>query len=236
MARRRIGQQLQDRQRRDRLAGAGLADQGLRLTALDGEIDILRHHSAAERDRQVLDLEQRRPGIAHTVVFRGSNASRTPSPMKINRVRSAPMTKNPVKASHGACKFSLPCCSNSPSEGEPGGSPSPRKSSAVNVVTDPLSVNGRKVSVATTALGKMCLVMMRQSLMPIDLAARTYSKFRARRNSARTTPTGHVQLTNSMIPRSVQKPGSITLERMRRTKTNGRAPQTYTKGAKLSEV
>ncbi len=137
--------------------------------------------------------------------------------MKTSKVSMPPITKKPVMPSQGACRFSLPCCSSSPSDGEPGGMPSPRKSSAVSVVTEPLRVNGRNVRVATSALGRMCLVMMRQSLMPIDLAARTYSKFRARRNSARTTPTGHVQLTSSMMPSSVQKPGSMTLDRISST-------------------
>ena len=40
--------------------------------------------------------------------------------------------------------------------------------------------------------------MMIQSLTPSARAARVYSKFRARRNSARTTPTSDVQLNNAM--------------------------------------
>ena len=41
------------------------------------------------------------------------------------------MTTKPVKPSHGACRLFLPCLSSSPSDGEPGGRPKPRKSSAV---------------------------------------------------------------------------------------------------------
>ena len=57
-------------------------------------------------------------------------------------------------ASHGAAIFALPCNSNSPSDGEPGGSPNPKKSSDVSVVIEPFKMNGRKVSVATMAFGK----------------------------------------------------------------------------------
>ena len=59
--------------------------------------------------------------------------------------------------------------------------------------------------------------MIRQSLMPSALAARTYSKLRARRNSARTTPVGQVQLTSSMMRSRVQKPGTMTLVRISST-------------------
>ena len=45
-------------------------------------------------------------------------------------------TANEVMPSHGACKLALPCAKSSPSEGEPGGSPKPRKSSEVNVVIE----------------------------------------------------------------------------------------------------
>ena len=41
------------------------------------------------------------------------------------------MLKKPVSPSHGACTLAFPCDSNSPSDGEPGGRPKPRKSSAV---------------------------------------------------------------------------------------------------------
>ena len=65
MARRRIGQQLEDRQRRHRLAGARFADQRHRLALLDLERDAIdREHLAlalAERDREVADGEKGLP-------------------------------------------------------------------------------------------------------------------------------------------------------------------------------
>src|ERR1700710_3092798 len=86
-------------------------------------------------------------------VLRGSKASRTASPMKISSDSMIATAKKPVKPSHGACTLALPCDSNSPNEGEPGGSPKPRKSSAVSVITDDDTMNGRNVMVATMAFG-----------------------------------------------------------------------------------
>ena len=56
--------------------------------------------------------------------------------------------------SHGACRLFLPCARSSPSDGEPGGMPRPRKSSEVSVVIEPFRMKGMKVSVATMAFGR----------------------------------------------------------------------------------
>ena len=82
-------------------------------------------------------------------------------------------TKKAVKPSQGACKFALPCFSISPNDGEPKGSPKPRKSRAERVMTEPERMKGRKVRVATMALGSTCLNMMTTSLAPSARAART---------------------------------------------------------------
>ena len=71
-----------------------------------------------------------------------------------------------------------------------------------------------KVSVATMALGRMWRRMMVKCPTPSARAARTKSKLRARRNSARTTPTSAVQLNRSSRPSSHQKFGVTTLARM----------------------
>ena len=49
---------------------------------------------------------------------------------------------------------------------------------------------------------------------PSARAALMYSKFRPRRNSARTTPTSDTQLKRSSIPSNTQKLGAITDEMM----------------------
>src|SRR5690606_5435164 len=74
-------QQAEDRGGGDRFAGAAFADQGQSLPGLDVEGDAahrLDHGFVhAEVDAEVLDRQQR----THVSVFRGSNASRTASPM-----------------------------------------------------------------------------------------------------------------------------------------------------------
>jgi len=120
------------------------------------------------------------------------------------------MVKKAARPSQGACRFFLPCAIISPSEAEPGGMPKPRKSSEVSVVIEPERMKGRKVSVATMAFGSRCRYMIVQLPTPSARAARTYSKLRARRNSARTTPTKLVHENSSMTPSSTKKPGGNT--------------------------
>ena len=115
----------------------------------------------------------------------------------------------PVSASHGACKLLLPCSSSSPSEGDPGGRPKPRKSSEVNVLIEALSTKGRNVNVATIALGSTCLTMILALDRPIARAAVTYSKLRARRNSARTTWTSDTHENSNNMPSRIKKLGAI---------------------------
>src|SRR6201747_2460204 len=104
-------------------------------------------------------------------VLRGSKASRTASPMKISSDSMIATAKKPVKPSHGACTLALPCDSNSPSEGEPGGRPKPRKSSAVSVITEEETMNGRNVMVATMAFGNRCRNMITALETPSARAA-----------------------------------------------------------------
>src|SRR3954451_490136 len=147
-------------------------------------------------------------------VLRGSKASRTASPMKINSDSMMATAKKPVKPSQGACTLALPCDNNSPKEGEPGGRPKPKKSSAVSVITDEDTMNGRKVMVATIALGKRWRNMITALETPSARAAWIYSKFLPRRNSARTRPTSDTQENSNRIPSSTKKPGTSTEDRI----------------------
>src|SRR6266849_4095502 len=171
----RVGQELQDRQRRHRLARSRFAYQRDRLAAAYGEADVAhRAHGIlafAECHCQVAHFEQ--DGLAHTGTLRGLKASRTASPMNTRSDSMSAMVKKAVKAIHGALRLFLPCSTSSPSDGEPGGRPKPRKSSAVRVVTEPARMKGRKVRLAVMALGRMCRIMMRTSSMPSARAART---------------------------------------------------------------
>src|SRR6202047_2537565 len=159
-------------------------------------------------------------------VLRGSNASRTASPMKINSDSMIATAKKPVKPSHGAWTLALPCDSNSPSEGEPGGKPKPRKSSAVSVITDEDTMNGRNVMVANMAFGSRCRNMITALDTPSARAAMMYSKLRPRKNSARTRPTSDTHENNNRMPSRTKKPGTSTDDRISSRYSEGMALQT----------
>src|SRR5438067_5127456 len=141
--------------------------------------------------------------------------------MKINNDSMIATAKKPVKPSHGACTLALPCDSNSPSDGEPGGRPKPRKSSAVSVITDDETMNGRNVMVATSAFGSKWRTMMTRLDTPSARAASIYSKLRPRRNSARTSPTSETQENSNRMPSSTKNPGASTEEMMRSRYSSG---------------
>src|SRR5262249_35479609 len=141
MARGRRGQELEHGQRGDRLARAALAHERHRLPAIDVERHAAhgRHLPVRriEAHGQVPDLQQGRRASA----LRGSKASRTASPMKMSRLSMTASTRKPVMPSQGACRLALPWARISPREGDPGGSPKPRKSSEVSVVMEPFRMN-----------------------------------------------------------------------------------------------
>src|ERR1700760_913378 len=159
-------------------------------------------------------------------VLRGSNASRTASPMKISSDSMTATEKKPARPSQGACTLALACDSNSPSDGEPGGRPNPRKSSAVRVITEPDTMKGRKVMVATIAFGNRCRIMITALETPSARAAWMYSKLRPRKNSARTSPTSETQENSKRIPSSTKKPGTSTEDRINSRYNEGIAFQT----------
>src|SRR3954468_23704098 len=163
---------------------------------------------------------------AYRKVLRGSNASRTASPMKINSDSMIATEKNPVKPSHGACTLPLACDNNSPSDGDPGGRPKPRKSSAVSVITDEETMNGRKVMVATMAFGNRCRNMITALETPSARAAWMYSKLRPRKNSARTSPTSDTQENSSRMPSRTKNPGGSTEDRIKSRYSDGMALHT----------
>src|SRR6201981_144449 len=148
-------------------------------------------------------------------VLRGSKASRTASPTKIRSDSMMATEKKPVKPSQGAWMLALPWDSNSPSDGEPGGRPKPRKSSAVSVITEEETMNGRNVMVATIALGNRCRNMMTALETPSARAAWMYSKFLPRKNSARTRPTKDTQENSIRMPRITKNPGGSTADMIR---------------------
>ena len=132
---------------------------------------------------------------------------------------------NAVIPNQGACRLFLPWAASSPSDGAPGGNPKPRKSSAVNVPMAPVNRKGINVSVATMALGSTCRHIISREGSPMALAARTYSRLRARKNSARTISTSPSQEKSSMIPSSHQKPGCTKLAKIINKNSTGSPDQ-----------
>src|SRR3954463_7772996 len=149
--------------------------------------------------------------------------------MKIKSDSMMATEKKPEKPSQGACTLALPCDSNSPSDGEPGGSPNPRKSSAVSVITEEETMNGRNVMVATMAFGSRWRNMITGLETPSARAAWMYSKLRPRRNSARTSPTSDTHENSSRMPSRTKKPGGSTADMIKSRYNEGIAFQTSMK-------
>src|SRR5260370_40051543 len=120
--------------------------------------------------------------------------------MKIKSDSMIATEKKPVKPSQGAGTLALACESNSPSDGEPGGRPKPRKSSAVSVITDDDTMKGRNVMVATIAFGNRWRNMITGLETPSARAAWMHSKMRPRSYAARTRPTSDTHEHNRRMP------------------------------------
>lgn len=106
--------------------------------------------------------------------FFGSNDSLTASP--INVINVSKMTRVP-KAEvtiHGAVlNVAVPCFSSSPKLGVGGGSPKPRKSSAVIDVIAEITMNGMNVTSVERTLGRICRKIILEFVAPMTLAAAT---------------------------------------------------------------
>src|SRR5690606_23030023 len=107
----RVGQEPEERERRDGLARAGFSDERHRLAPADRERDALDDErficAVAESDRKIADVNEGLWGghqffPCSLKVLRGSNASRMPSPMKIASDRMIDTATKPEMPSHGA--------------------------------------------------------------------------------------------------------------------------------------
>src|SRR3989338_6540537 len=101
----------------------------------------------------------------------------------------------------------LPCANSSPREGEPSGIPSPKKSSEVSVIIDPLNKNARLAMISGEAFGKIWRKIMRKFPAPIAFADITKSKFFKRKNSARIIEEREIQLNKSNKNKRLKKLG-----------------------------
>src|ERR1700733_8954321 len=110
----------------DGLARTGLADERQRAALFKPKGDAIDNRAPLaalrEGDRELTYIEKPR-SLAHRNVFRGSNASRTASPIKMRSESMSAVTAKAESPIQGADRFDLPCSRSSPSEGEPGGIP-----------------------------------------------------------------------------------------------------------------
>src|SRR5262249_35789070 len=126
----RHGNELEHRERGDGLAAAGLADHAEGLAAVDRKIDAVdrAHHAVVGREMrlQPLNVEQ---ALGH-MTFRGSRASRNPSPMKLIVSTARKIAAPGMSAQCGATsRLSLASKRMRPQVGMSGGKPRPRKES-----------------------------------------------------------------------------------------------------------
>ena len=110
-------------------------------------LDRRRPAAAGEGDTEIADFEKR---LRHRAVAHKHHLAR------VERVAHR-LTDKDQQAQHhrqheerrsvpsqGACRLALPCASISPSDGEPGGKPKPRKSSEVRIVIEPFEDERQK--------------------------------------------------------------------------------------------
>lgn len=83
--------------------------------------------------------------------------------MKVSSSKVVTSTAKVDSEIHHASMLFLPWLSNSPSDGVPGGTPRPRKSSEVSARIAALMRNGRKVTTGVMLLGRM----WRQMIWPL---------------------------------------------------------------------
>ena len=93
--------------------------------------------------------------------------------MKVSSNRVTTSTPKVDSEIHHASMLFLPWLSSSPSEGVPGGTPRPRKSSEVSARIAPLMRNGKNVTTGVRLLGRMWRQMIWLLLTPSARAAFT---------------------------------------------------------------
>ena len=133
------------------------------------------------------------------------------SPMKISSESISAMMKKLDRPSQGADRFRtcLPLQQQFAERGRARGAYRGRGNPAKSaMLIEEFTMKGRKVRVATIALGNTCLTMIFAFERPSARAALTYSKLRARRNSARTRWTRLTHENRSRMNRRRKKLGA----------------------------
>ena len=194
-----VREQAHDRQRGDRLAGAGLADDRHRLAGGQGEVETAdgAHRSGLgrERDVQVADLQHGAGGGPTDLAGRGdgtlcslrsscdlrtglgSRASRRPSPTAFTLSTSSTTTTAGPVNSHGkllTCRAPSP--SRVPSEVSGACTPKPKNDSPVSARIAAPTFRVASMISSEEMFGRMCRTMVLGPDSPMNRAAWTYSR------------------------------------------------------------
>src|SRR6185503_2028082 len=174
-----LREQPHDRQRREALAAARLADEAEDFPALEVEADAIDgfDHPAPQEEvgDEVAYLEN--VVAAHSWRNLGSNRSRSQSPNRLTDRTSAVIASPGIRETHHASAMRpRPSETIRPQVGVGGGMPAPRKLSAASAkITTPMLSVSRTMNVLST-FGRMCVSIMRTSEHPRTLARATKSR------------------------------------------------------------
>src|SRR3979490_645348 len=201
-----LGQQAQDRHRRDGLAAARLAD--------DGEGRILAHLEAhaAPRLQRGLARAEKNPQLRHAdqrahLSF-GSRASRRLSVSIEKAVRKIAMNTVAAASCHHLPMTSSVCASESivPQDTMSTGTPSPRNDRITSTLMNATTRSESCTRMTWLTFGRMCTNMREAAEAPIACAASTYSRERCFMYSARTRRYIPVQPVTARMITTVQIP------------------------------
>ena len=103
-----LAEQTHDRERRYRFARAAFPDEPDDLAPADAETHVLEHPDGAvdgvENDVELVDLQQRCPGVGHRSRILGSRMSRNPSPSRLKPMIVTPSAALPDNARYGSVR------------------------------------------------------------------------------------------------------------------------------------
>src|SRR5882757_609941 len=205
---RRLGDQPEHRHHGDALAGAGFADHAEDLALIHGEADAVdRAHRAvhgAELHGQVLDLQQRAGHDWRPDCWRGSTASRRPSPTKLTHSTMSATAMPGGNHSQGIELITVTpwaLVSMFPQLGRGGWTPSPRNDRAASCRMQLATVRVKITTIWLSAAGRRCRVINQPRPAPTARAAWTNSRSRTVMTTPRTTRpvVGHTNTPRATI-------------------------------------
>src|SRR5579883_1769484 len=234
-----MGQQAQHGARQHRLARARFADDA--QGAPGGEAEA-HPRNRAERpafgrqlDREILDLEQRRP--AHDVPRLGSVTARSVSPTRLKASTVRNMAIEGKKAICGATsRLSRPSAIMLPQVGAGGGTPKPKKLRMPSATMMTATSTRKKAESGSMTMGRISRRRMRRWLAPSARAAVTKSRSRTASVAARATrvTAGTVNMPRTRMRLTIDGPRYATTASAR-TK-GGKASNTSVRPMMMSSI